>query len=277
MGEVYLAQDTILNRYVALKLLPKRFTSDPERLHRFHREAQVASVVNHPNVLTIHEVGQEGDLHFIVSEHVDGETLRVKLKNGAMGISESLHIAVGIAEALQAAHEFWIVHRDIKPENVMIRKDGYVKVLDFGLAKLNEPKILSGGKAMFETAPGLVPGSVRYVAPERLLGEAADPRSDQFSLGLVIYEMLTGDSPFPSTSLIAAIDAIIRGVPAPIHELRPGLPSDLQPIMDKLLAKEPRDRYQTTSELVSGLKDILSVFDYDETQRRRKGPASTRP
>lgn len=276
MGEVYLAQDTVLNRYVAVKLLPKQYTRDPERLHRFHQEAQVASVLNHPNVLTIHEVGQQEDLHFIVTEFVDGETLRIKLNGGALDVSESLRIAMGIAQALQAAHEFWIVHRDIKPENVMIRKDGWVKVLDFGLAKLNEPKLLAGGKAMFVTSPGMVPGSVRYVAPERLRGEAADPRSDLFSLGVVIYEMLTGDSPFATTSLIESIEAILRATPPPIADRRAGLPDELQPMLNKLLAKEPIARYQTTAELVSDLKDIVAVFDYDETtnrRRRRPSPA----
>jgi serine/threonine-protein kinase len=265
MGDVYLAQDTTLNRYVAIKILPKRFTSNPERLGRFQREAQVASVINHPNVLTIHEVGEHDGFHYIVTEYVDGETLGEILKAGALPVSEAVRIAIGVAEALAAAHEYWIVHRDIKPDNIMLRRDRYVKVLDFGLAKLTDP----GGMAThFETQPGTLPGSVRYVAPERLLGEAADPRADIFSLGIVLYEMLAGAAPFPGKGVLEIVQSILKVEPPALREVRPELPETLELIVMKALEKDPGKRYQTARELLTDLVDLRQILDYEDTARR---------
>ncbi|MBI2213937.1 MAG: serine/threonine protein kinase [Acidobacteria bacterium] len=265
MGDVYLAQDTILNRYVAIKILPKKFTSNPERLGRFQREAQVASILNHPNVLTIHEVGEHDGFHYIVTEYVDGETLSDVLRGGSLPVAEAIRIAIGVAEALAAAHEFWIVHRDIKPDNIMLRHDHYVKVLDFGLAKLTDPE---GATVHFETQPGTLPGSVRYVAPERLLGEVADPRADIFSLGIVTYEMLAGETPFPGNGVLDIVQAILKSEPPPLRSRRPEVPETLELIVMKALQKDPATRYQTAKELLTDLVDLRQILEYENTARR---------
>lgn len=265
MGDVYLAQDTNLNRYVAIKILPKRYTSNPERLGRFQREAKVASILNHPNVLTIHEVGEHDGFHYIVTEYVDGDTLTAEMRNGALPVAEAVRIAIGVAEALAAAHEFWIVHRDVKPDNIMLRRDRYVKVLDFGLAKLTDP---GGSSMLFETQPGTLPGSVRYVAPERLLGEAADPRADIFSLGIVMYEMLTGMAPFPGEGVLAIVQSILKSEPEPLRTLRPEAPETLELIVQKALQKDPTKRYQAAKELLTDLVDLRQILDYEDTARR---------
>ena len=265
MGDVYLAQDTTLNRYVALKILPRKFTSNPERLGRFQREAQVASILNHPNILTIHEIGEQDGFHYIVSEYVDGETLSNMIKAGPVAIHEVLRITVAVAEALAAAHEYWIVHRDIKPDNIMLRRDHYVKVLDFGLAKLTDP---GGALSHFETQPGTLPGSVRYVAPERLLGEAADPRADIFSLGIVMYEMLSGTTPFPGKGVLDIIQSILKAEPAPLAVARTDMPETLGLIVMKALEKDPATRYQTAKELLTDLVDLRQILDYEDTERR---------
>ena len=265
MGDVYLAQDKSLNRYVAIKILPKEYTSDAERLGRFRREAQVASILNHPNILTIHEVGEQSDTHFIVTEYVDGETLGDIMKRSELDIREVVRIAVAVCEALDAAHEYWIVHRDVKPDNIMIRRDSYVKVLDFGLAKLAEPGELSDH---FETKPGTMPGSVRYISPERLHGEAADPRSDLFSVGIIMYEMIGGVFPFTGRNIVDIIQSILRQEPEPLASLRDGVPEELQLIVMKLMAKDVDERYQTAADVVQDLRDLKSLLDYDETAER---------
>jgi len=265
MGDVYLAQDTNLNRYVAIKILPKKYTSNPERLGRFQREAKVASILNHPNVLTIHEVGEHDGFHYIVTEYVDGDTLTIEMKNGALPVIEAVRIAIGVAEALAAAHEFWIVHRDIKPDNIMLRRDRYVKVLDFGLAKLTDP---GGASMLFETQPGTLPGSVRYVAPERLLGEAADPRADLFSLGIVMYEMLSGTAPFPGNGVLEIVQSILKREPEALRALRLEVPDTLELIVGKALQKDPARRYQTAKELLVDLVDLRQLLDYEGTARR---------
>jgi eukaryotic-like serine/threonine-protein kinase len=265
MGDVYLAQDASLNRYVAVKILPRRHTQNAERLGRFLREAQVASILNHPNVLTIHEVGEQDGTHFIVTEYVDGDTLGEMMRYGRFAIAETVRIAICVTEALAAAHEYWIVHRDIKPDNIMIRRDRYVKVLDFGLAKLSEPGELSGH---FETKPGTLPGSVRYVSPERLRGEAADPRADLFALGIVMYEMLAEKGPFEGKNIVDIIQSILRDEPARLQTIRDDVPEELDLIVHKLLEKDPAKRYQTAKDLLQDLVDLKSLLDYHETARR---------
>src|SRR5215471_14141322 len=203
MGEVYLAEDTRLGRKVALKLLPQKFTQDRERALRFQQEARAASALNHPNILTIYEIGEFEGRHFIATEFIDGQTLRM-LMNAQIKLRAALDVATQVASALAAAHEAGIVHRDIKPENVMARRDGYVKVLDFGLAKLTERfspgQTASDSDASSEelvhTDPGKLMGTARYMSPEQIRGLEADGRSDVFSLGIVLYEMLTGRAPF---------------------------------------------------------------------------------
>jgi len=265
MGDVYLAQDTSLNRYVAVKILPRKHTVNTDRLGRFLREAQVASVLNHPNVLTIHEFGEQDGTHYIVTEYVDGETLTHVMGKGTIPIAEVVRISIGVAEALNAAHEYWIVHRDIKPDNIMLRRDRYVKVLDFGLAKLNEPGEVSD---QFETKPGALPGSVRYVSPERLRGEAADPRADLFSLGIVMFEMIAQQGPFEGKNIVDIIQSILRADPPRLQTIREDVPEELDLIVRKLLEKDPANRYQTAVDVLRDLTDLRQLLDYHETARR---------
>jgi len=211
MGEVYLAEDTRLHRRVALKFLPTQFTSDATRVRRFEKEARAASALNHPNILTIHEIGEAEGAHFIATEFVEGMTLRRRLSLGALTVMESLEVAIQVAAALQAAHTIGIIHRDIKPENLMLRDDGYVKVLDFGLAKFMESKSADDSEPadhMTQTEPGLAMGTTPYMSPEQTRGLKVDARTDIWSLGVVLYEMLTGHLPFTGktrSDLMAAI------------------------------------------------------------------------
>ena len=202
MGEVYLAEDTRLGRRVAVKLLPAEFTADAERVRRFAQEARAASALNHPNIITIHEIGEIANTHYIATEYVEGETLRQRMERGPLKLHEAVDLAIQIATALEAAHRAGIVHRDIKPENVMVRPDGYVKVLDFGLAKLTrasngEPGCkASDDEDAVNTESGVVMGTPRCMSPEQARGEKADARTDIFSLGVVFYEMIAGRAPF---------------------------------------------------------------------------------
>src|SRR3954449_10910398 len=203
MGEVYLAQDARLNRKVALKVLPERFSADAERVRRFQREARAASALNHPNIITIYEIGQADDRHYIATEFIEGDTLRIRVsREKPMSLAEVLDVSIGVANALAAAHETGIVHRDIKPENIMLRPDGYVKVLDFGIAKLAESAFAkaaadrAGSITLAETNLGSISGTVRYMSPEQARGAAIDKGTDIWSLGVVIYETVTGHSPF---------------------------------------------------------------------------------
>jgi serine/threonine-protein kinase len=265
MGDVYLAQDLSLNRYVAVKILPRKHTANEDRLGRFLREAQVASILNHPNVLTIHEVGEQDGTHFIVTEYVDGETLTKVMCGGTIPIAEVVRISIGVLDALVAAHEYWIVHRDIKPDNIMLRRDRYVKVLDFGLAKLSEPGELSDH---FETKPGALPGSVRYLSPERLRGDVADPRADLFSLGIVMYEMIAQQAPFEGKNIVDIIQSILRSEPPRLQSMRDDVPEELDLIVRKLLEKDPDTRYQTAKEALQDVTDLRLLLDYHETARR---------
>src|SRR3989441_10183803 len=201
MGEVYLAEDTKLDRKIALKLLPTKFTEDADRVRRFIQEAKAASALNHPNIITIYEIGQEQGTHYMAAEFIDGQTLRQRMMSDKLSLNVALDIAVQIASALAAAHAAGIVHRDIKPENIMVRRDGLVKVLDFGLAKLTAHRLQAGhGDAptvtTTGTVPGMVMGTLRYVSPEQARGLEVDARTDIFSLGIVLFEMVSGQLPF---------------------------------------------------------------------------------
>jgi eukaryotic-like serine/threonine-protein kinase len=261
MGEVYLAQDARLGRKVALKLLPRAFTRDQERLHRFEQEARLVSALNHPNILTIYEVGSVGETQFIASEFIDGQTLRERLRGGRPKLGEALDLAIQIATALAAAHEAGIVHRDIKPENVMLRHDGIVKVLDFGLAKLTEPESLAEldvQAALLQkvtTDAGRVLGTPKYMSPERARGQKADERSDIFSLGVVLYEMLTGHAPFDGVNAIEIIAAILDCEPPSLKQQVATLPDELQRIIIKALRKDREERYQHIKDMLTDLHD----------------------
>jgi len=261
MGTVYLAQDARLGRKIALKLLPPQFTNDKDRLRRFQQEARSASALNHPNILTVHEIEQKGELHYIATEFVDGVTLRQYLSNRQLNLYEVLNIASQIASALQAAHAAGIAHRDIKPENVMIRTDGYVKVLDFGLAKLTERDDLLPTTP--ETNPGVVMGTPRYMSPEQARGLEVDGRTDIFSLGIIIYEMVAGTVPFDGATPSDVIAALLKDEPASLTTSRiPEVPFELERVINSALAKNRKDRYQTATEFLLDLhrlKDGLQL------------------
>jgi eukaryotic-like serine/threonine-protein kinase len=260
MGEVYLAEDGKLGRRVAIKALPEAFTQDHDRLNRFQQEARAASALNHPNILTIHEIGEAGITHYIATEYIDGETLRERMNRGKLPLSEALDIAVQCASALAAAHEEGIVHRDIKPENIMIRRDGLVKVLDFGLAKLLEkkqPAAISHDaptERHLKTAPGMIMGTVRYMSPEQARGHSTDARTDIWSLGVVIYEMLAGEPPFKGDTSADLIAEIVKTHPLPISLFVPETSDSIDKLVAKTIEKNPDERYQTAKDVLNELQ-----------------------
>ncbi len=284
MGEVYLAEDTRLGRKLALKILPAEFTRDPDRLARFEQEARAASALNHPNIITIYEVGEHEGAHFIATEFIEGRTLRQSSPPGGTPLLEALEVAIQVAGALQAAHEAGITHRDIKPENVMIRPDGYVKVLDFGLAKLTEKsnpkidpaKVDKEAATVFRpsTDPGTVMGTVTYMSPEQARGLRVDARSDIFSLGVMLYEMVAGRPPFDGATSSDVIAAILVREPTPISRLVAGIPSEFEWSLNKALRKERDDRYETVRSFLSDLKLLKSRLDFESALARVGQPQS---
>ncbi len=261
MGEVYLARDERLGREVALKFLPEQLTADKIQLSRFKSEARVASALNHPNILTVYEIGVEGNRHFIATEFIKGVTLRASLAHGRMNVHDALDIAVQVASALSAAHEAGVVHRDIKPENIMLRPDGYVKVLDFGIAKLTEQQPASDqhdpAKTMLlQTHPGLVMGTARYASPEQTRGQSTDARSDIWNLGVVLYEMVGGIPPFQGETPSDCIASILTTEPPPLSSMAPGVSTELQSIVQKALRKNRNERYQTIAEMLADLRSL---------------------
>jgi len=266
MGQVYLAQDTRLGRSVALKLLHAHYTRDADRVHRFQQEAHAASALNHPNIITIYEVGQVDGLHFIAAEFVEGETLRPLIRGGGLTLGGALDIALQVAGALAAAHQAGIVHRDIKPENIMRRPDGYVKVLDFGLAKLSErPAVqpnLGAGFVEVETQPGMVMGTVAYMSPEQARGQEVDSRTDLFSLGVVLYELLTGRLPFEGGTTSDVIAALLGQEPPPLVGCLPAAPVELQRIVSRALAKPVAERSQTVAEMLGDLRGLKQELEF---------------
>jgi Tol biopolymer transport system component len=262
MGEVYRARDTRLGREVALKVLPEALAEDPGRLARFEQEARAASALNHPNIVTIHDIGREGTTEYIAMELVDGRTLR-EVALSELPIRKILAIAAQIADGLAKAHAAGIVHRDLKPENLMMTRDGFVKILDFGLAKLTEPQSGEASAmptlAQPETRPGTVMGTVSYMSPEQASGEPVDYRSDQFSLGSILYEVACGKKAFPRKTAAETMAAIIRDEPESLAKLRPDLPIPLRWIVDRCLAKDPDERYASTRDLA---RDLAGVRDH---------------
>ncbi|HEX8748922.1 MAG TPA: protein kinase, partial [Pyrinomonadaceae bacterium] len=249
MGEVYLARDNKLGRSVALKVLPGSFSQFTDRLRRFETEACAASALNHPNILTIFGMGQADSRHFIVTEFIEGETLRRHIPKEGMRIEDALEIGVQIASALQAAHAASIIHRDIKPENIMVRSDGYVKVLDFGLAKLAADWRGDGGdtptRPLLKTDSGAVMGTVQYMSPEQARGLVVDARTDIWSFGIVLYEMLAGRAPFDGETSSHTIVSILEDDTPPLRDARPGAPEELERIVMKALRKRREERYQS--------------------------------
>ncbi len=283
MGKVYLARDTRLGRNVALKLLPASFTCDGERVRRFEQEARAASALNHPNILTIHEIGEEGPARFIATEYVEGETLRERLRRGEVPLAEALDIATQVAAALSAAHAAHVVHRDIKPENLIVRSDGYVKVLDFGLAKRARPARAhavadssgfdSLGGAFVDTSPGVVMGTVAYMSPEQARGYEVDERADLWSLGCVLYEMVAGRQPFTGPTPSDVMAAVLQREPSPPGGQGDSAPAELERITLKALAKDREERYQTAREMLLDLRRLRQRMEFEAEMGRARGGA----
>lgn len=279
MGEVYLAEDMKLGRKVAIKILSEEYTTNKDRLQRFEQEASAASNLNHPNILTIHEVGIDNGRHYIATEYIDGLTLRRKVLASHIEIPEVLDIAVQVASALEEAHAAGIVHRDIKPDNIMVRRNGYVKVLDFGLAKLTEtidrsPADAEAATRMFvQTDAGVVMGTSHYMSPEQARGKPVDARSDIWSLGVVVYELVTGRMPFEGETSTDVIVGITQKEPPPLARYAPNVPAELDWIVMKALRKDRDERYQTIKEFLTDLRRLKQRLEF-ETELERSVPGS---
>jgi len=276
MGEVYLAFDTELDRTVAIKILPESVAVDQQRLQRFIQEAKAASALNHPHILTIYEIGATESTRFIATEFIDGETLR-QHTNSPLRLTEVLEIAIQMASALAAAHAAGIIHRDVKPENIMVRRDGYIKVLDFGLAKLTEPQgSTTDGeaptKAMVNTGAGTVMGTANYMSPEQAKGVHVDIRSDIWSLGAVLYEMVSGRVPFPGETPTETISLILQREAAPLTRFAPNVPTELERIVTKALTKDREDRYQTMKDFLIDLRALKRKIEVDAEIDRTVSP-----
>ena len=262
MGEVYRATDTRLGRDVAIKVLPAEVASDPDRLARFEREAKAVSALNHPNIVTLYEIGTSESGPYLVLEKVDGHSLREVLADGPLTIRRVLALAAQIAEGVAKAHAAGIVHRDLKPDNIMVSDDGFAKVLDFGLAKLVWPELGAAPVAettlVKDTGSGVVLGTLGYLSPEQAAGKPADYRADQFALGALMYEMATRERPFKRETMLESLTATIRDDPEPVRVKRPDVPAPLEWIIDRCLAKDPNDRYASTSDLA---RDLASMRD----------------
>src|SRR5438128_395245 len=268
MGEVYLATDVVAGRKAALKLLPMRFTGDAARLKRFQQEAHTVVGLNHPNILTVYEIGEDHLIHYIASELIEGETLRQRLAHGRMQLSEAVDVAIQVASALVAAHQTGIVHRDIKPENIMLRPDGYVKVLDFGIAKLVEQELpvnMPRDEALLlvETNLGAVLGTVRYMSPEQACGEHVDQSTDIWSVGVVLYEMVTGQTPFTGDTPRELMSSILEKEPPPLTSYLAHVPAELQQIISKSLRKDSEERYHSADELLQALKHLRHKLEVE--------------
>jgi serine/threonine protein kinase len=282
MGEVYRALQGSLGRQVAIKVLPAAYAADPERLRRFEQEARAASALNHPNIISIYDVGTEGGIAFIAMEFVDGKTLRAILEAGVIGVKKSLGMAAQIADGLAKAHSAGIVHRDLKPENIMVTRDGFVKILDFGLAKLTavpDGSSQTMTSATPNTNPGSVMGTAGYMSPEQARGEEVDYRSDIFSFGSILYEMLASKPAFKKASAAQTLTAIIEDEPQPLAEANAKTPTPLSWTAERCLAKDPEDRYASTRDLA---RDLQSIRDHlsdasASSQMAVAEPAHARP
>src|SRR5438067_6708053 len=279
MGEVYLATDITAGREAALKLLPTRFTSDAERLKRFQQEERALVGLNHPNILTVYEIGEDHSTHYIASELIEGETLRQRLMRGRIEVGEAVDVAIQVASALAAAHEAAIIHRDIKPENIMLRPDGYVKVLDFGIAKLAESTFAEATADEAESVTlagtnlGSILGTVRYMSPEQARGAPVDKGTDIWSLGVVLYEMVTEHAPFTSETPGEAMSSILEKEPPPLTNYVAHTPAELQQIISKTLRKEREERYQSAHELLEALQSLRRSMEFKtELERSTKAP-----
>src|SRR6266436_4342557 len=280
MGEVYLARDERLGRKAALKLLPNSLTTDETQLSRFKNEARSASALNHPNILTVYEIGADENRLFIATEFIEGVTLRTALASGRMSAHRALEIPVQVASALAAAHDAGVVHRDIKPENIMLRPDGYAKVLDFGIAKLTEQRRASDDRtgettAALQTRPGLVLGTARYMSPEQARGQKVGARTDIWSLGVVLYEMVGGSPPFHGETPSDCIAAILTMEPPSLSGVLPNVPLKLESILQKALRKNSGERYQTIKEMLADLRILKGELEAESSLPQTKARAES--
>lgn len=284
MGEVYLAEHTTQNREVALKILPRHFLDDPQRVQRFRQEARAVLALNHPNVVTVYDIGEAAGVHYISTEFVEGQTLRERLARERLTITEAVDIGLQVAGALAYAHEKGVVHRDVKPENIMLRPDGYVKVLDFGIAKLTERRAATVtaddlGEAQtrmqVETSPGMVMGTPHYMSPEQARGKKVDERTDTWSLGVVLYEMLTGRQPFAGETPSDVISVILQRDPATLSTLLTNAPAELERIISKALDKSKDERYQTAKDFLADLRRFKRRYEHESETERSLPPART--
>jgi len=286
MGEVYLAQDSKLGRKVALKLLPEEFTRREDLVRRFALEAKAASGLNHPNIVTVYEIGQTGSSQYIATEYIEGETLRQHFARGRMSLREVLDVVIQVGGALVAAHGAGIIHRDIKPENIMLRPDGYVKILDFGLAKAVSGALPGSRRpaadleastlVMMETEPGAMLGTIYYMAPEQARGLGVDARADIFSFGVITYEMLAGRRPFGGETNLDALISTLEKDPPPLANFAPDVPAELQRVVSKALRKNREDRYQTIKDMWIDLKNVREELAF-EAKRERSSPPEMSP
>ena len=255
------ARHVTLGHDVAIKVLPAEVATDYERLTRFQREARTASALNHPNIVSIHDVAEHEGTAYIAMEFVEGRTLSDHIAGGPLPIDQAIGVSAQIADGLARAHEAGILHRDIKPANIMITREGQVKILDFGLAKtvaVPGAKAIPGFRATSPTREGFIVGTPHYMSPEQLSGDVIDSRSDQFALGIVIYQMLSAKPPFDGPTVASIIRAILLTTPAPLHALRPETPTDLQHIVNRCLEKDPANRFSSTAEVAGALRECAA-------------------
>ncbi len=278
MGVVYKARDTHLDRFIAIKVLPPEKVADVDRKRRFVQEAKAASALNHPNIVHIYDIGEVDGFQFIAMEYVAGKTLDQMIGQKALRFNEAVRDSVQIADALAKAHSAGIIHRDLKPSNIMVTSDGLVKILDFGLAKLTEPArgdvgqtATTGANDKVETAEGTVVGTTAYMSPEQAEGKAVDTRSDIFSFGSVLYEMITGRRAFEGASPMATVLAILRDEPKPVSEIIRSVPYDMGKVLARCLRKDPNRRFQTTSDLKIALEEIKEELESGQGKRPTAG------
>ena len=258
MGEVYRAHDKRLDRDVAIKVLPEYLTSDPDRLRRFEQEARATAALNHPNILAVYQMATDNGVSYLVEELLEGETLRERLQRGPIPLRKAIDYGVQIAHGLAAAHDKGIVHRDLKPENLFVTKDGRVKILDFGLAHVEESKTASGQEqtVTFKTEPGVVLGTAGYMSPEQVRGKAADHRADIFAFGAILYEMVTGKQTFRKATSAETMTAILNEEPPSISQLTPTAPPGMQRVVHRCLEKNPEQRFQSASDMAFALEAL---------------------
>ncbi len=277
MGEVYRARDARLSREVAVKVLPPQFSADSDRLRRFEQEARAAGMLNHPNILSIYDIGTENDTVYVVSELLSGETLRERMGGSALPLRKAIEFSLQIAHGLGAAHEKGIVHRDLKPENIFITSDGRVKILDFGLAKLADPTPSEEQSRMQtvdpNTKPGVVLGTIGYMSPEQVRGRPTDHRSDIFAFGAILYEMLTGKRAFQRDSTADSMSAILKEDPPEISRVNSGIPPSLERVVRHCLEKNPEERFQSARDLAFDLEMISDTSGTSPTQTTTVAPS----